>query len=586
MKSIRMQCRERIRRPSIDRPSEERRTINTNVQRATKHPISAWTKSILLGLGVLAISLAVVPPRVAQAATFVVNSTDDAVDVHPGDGKCEAAGGVCTLRAAIQEANVLSGGPHTITLPAGIYTLTIPGRAEDAAATGDLDITASLTIKGSGAATAIIDGGRLDRVFHVVAGSVTLSGVTIRGGDAGTEPRGGGGILNYGILTLNDSIVSGNSAAGGGGIFNGGTMTLNNSTVSGNDARGAGGIYNFFGTVTLSKSTVSGNTAGGVGGIRNDGGTMTLNDSTVSGNVATGNFTGGILNGCSNTAPRGATATLTNSTVSGNRAITYGGGIVNSNDTQCGATITLSNSTVTGNSAGGDGGGIAQDPRNTNSGTVSATVKLKNSIVADNIGSPNPNCSGTMTSLGHNLSSDATCLGGPGDLNRPTALLGPLANNGGPTQTQAPLAGSAAIDAVSLADCTDATGARIATDQRGVARPQLAACDIGSVEADVNPAHYQCYRVTGQMRPMMVKLKDQFATARQVRILQPVYLCAPVSKNDEAVEDQRTHLVCYQDTGVRPANKNVRVENQFGNQVLRVTDAQLLCVPSLKEVLK
>src|SRR5437867_11074046 len=76
-----------------------------------------------------------------RAATFNVNSTTDAVDATPGDGACATAGPtpVCTLRAAIQEANALRGA-DVINLPAGTYTLTIPGRGEDHAATGDLDI--------------------------------------------------------------------------------------------------------------------------------------------------------------------------------------------------------------------------------------------------------------------------------------------------------------------------------------------------------------------------------------------------------------------------------------------------------------
>jgi CSLREA domain-containing protein len=67
---------------------------------------------------------------------FTVDSTLDAVDAAPGDGLCATGGGVCTLRAAIQEANALAGS-DTIVVPAGTYTLTIAGQAENAAATGD-----------------------------------------------------------------------------------------------------------------------------------------------------------------------------------------------------------------------------------------------------------------------------------------------------------------------------------------------------------------------------------------------------------------------------------------------------------------
>src|SRR6266404_7208434 len=91
--------------------------------------------------------LAVAP---AAAATFTVNDTADAVDAAPGNGSCATAGGGCTLRAAIQEANA-NTGPDTITVPDGTYMLTIAGRDEDSAATGDLDITDDVTITGAGA---------------------------------------------------------------------------------------------------------------------------------------------------------------------------------------------------------------------------------------------------------------------------------------------------------------------------------------------------------------------------------------------------------------------------------------------------
>jgi CSLREA domain-containing protein len=437
-----------------------------NIQMAARRLISARTKRIRLApRRILAVSLVVLFPVGAHAAAFTVTSTADVVDAAPGDGVCATAGNVCTLRAAIQEANVLTGGPHTIVLPAGTYTLTIPGKGEDAAATGDLDITASMTISGSGAATTIIDANNIDRVLDIMARSVTvtLSGVTITRGEPDRVPStGGGGIRNAGTLTLNDSIVSGNIIIG---ILNTGTLTLNNSTVTGTG--GGAGIYNDGGTLTLNNSNVSGNNDGGIRGAW--GGTVTLNNSTVSGNIAHGNVGGGIYYDCG-----AGTLTLNNSTVSGNSAFSYGGGIV----TNASCIVTLNHSTVSGNRAG-YGGGIVQDPR-----SAPATIRLKNSIVANNTGSFAPNCYGTMTSLGYNIAGDASCaLAGVGDRNGIDPLLGPLADNGGPTQTHAPLTGSPAIDAVPLADCTTASGAVLATDQRGVARPQAASCDIGSVEA-------------------------------------------------------------------------------------------------------
>ena len=98
---------------------------------------------------------------IASVATvLVVNSPNDAVDANPGDGVCETAtAGECTLRAAVQEANALAGA-DTISIPAGVYTLSIPGADEDAAATGDLDSIGDLTISGAGIDATIIDAGQ------------------------------------------------------------------------------------------------------------------------------------------------------------------------------------------------------------------------------------------------------------------------------------------------------------------------------------------------------------------------------------------------------------------------------------------
>ena len=142
----------------------------------------------------------------AQAATFTVNSPFDAADANPGDGVCETApgNGVCTLRAAIEEANALAGN-DTISLPPNTYLLTLAN---------ELTITGDLTITGGEASTTIIDGNKSVRpasgVLVVISGiTVSISGVTIRDGGRGT-------------ITSN---------ADGGGIFNSGTLTLTNSTV-------------------------------------------------------------------------------------------------------------------------------------------------------------------------------------------------------------------------------------------------------------------------------------------------------------------------------------------------------------------
>jgi hypothetical protein len=100
----------------------------------------------------------------------------------------------------------------------------------------------------------------------------------------------------------------------------------------------------------------------------------------------------------------------------------------------------------------------------------------------------------------------------------------------------------------------------------------------------VNPTHYQCYRVK-QLKPfktVAVKLRDQFGTVG-VKVIQPVYLCAPTDKNGEGLKDKDTHLLCCQDRRVKTPNEKVRVINQFGEQDLVVVPF-LLCVPSLKKI--
>ena len=147
----------------------------------------------------------------AQAAGFAVNSTTDAVDANPGDGLCETAViGQCTLRAAVQEANALSG-LDVINVPAGTYTLTISGAGEDAAATGDLDLTDSVTISGAGAGVSIIDASGLDRALHGMSGvTVELSSLSVRNGLLSSG--GGAGLLVGGTATVTDTEFSNNTA--------------------------------------------------------------------------------------------------------------------------------------------------------------------------------------------------------------------------------------------------------------------------------------------------------------------------------------------------------------------------------------
>ena len=223
-----------------------------------------------------------------------------------------------------------------------------------------------------------------------------------------------------------------------------------------------GGIATVNGPLTLTDVAFVGNSAGRNGGaIFVSGGSTVLTGVSLIGNSA-GDGGGGIV-------MKTGTLLLTNVTISGNTAVNDGGGLQANN-----VTATLTNVTISANSAG-VGGGISQ--------TI-GSVRLKNTIVANNTGG---NCSDPVVSLGNNLDSGNTCaLTGPGDLINVDPMLGPLQNNGGPTDTHALAAGSPAVDAAANAGCP-------ATDQRGAARPfdgngdGTATCDIGAFELNIPP---------------------------------------------------------------------------------------------------
>ena len=217
-----------------------------------------------------------------------VDSFYDAVDANPGDGVADDGTGHSTLRSAITEANALPGD-NVVRVPPGTYLLSIPGQGEDGAATGDLDITDNLTIRGAGADKTIIDAAGLDRVLHVFPGvAVSLTGLTITGGDATAS---GGGILTAGELTISEVALSDNQAGSGGGISNSGALILLRTTVSGNSATvadGDGGGLGNTGASTIINTSISTNSASdGGGGIHNDsGGTITVTNCTLAYNIS------------------------------------------------------------------------------------------------------------------------------------------------------------------------------------------------------------------------------------------------------------------------------------------------------------
>lgn len=243
-------------------------------------------------------------------ADFVVNSGADEPDDNPGNGVCETASGsgTCSLRAAIQEANALAGA-DTVSVTAGTWTLSLAGADEDLGATGDLDVFDHLTISGPGPAAATIDANGVDRVFHIhnVQGlspppSVTLSGLTITGGDAGvTSLPMGGGVFGeaQGDLTLERVTVSGNTANQGAGLhLIGGDVTIFRSSVHANTITDLGalnihgeGIYASSSDLEIRESSVTGNTGANPasGGVHLHGVASALfANSTIAGNSANG----------------------------------------------------------------------------------------------------------------------------------------------------------------------------------------------------------------------------------------------------------------------------------------------------------
>ncbi len=497
-------------------------------------PGSLWAEAVVVrdtlayvasrgsGLHILDFGPEYLPPATTE---HVVDSNLDAPDAIPGDGVCSAAGdtehAICTLRAAIMEANALRG-PDIVRLPPGGYALSIPSVGGDDPATGDLDVDTTLTLEGTGefAGETYIYPDAPHRVIEVAAGArVRMSRLTIESGD-GSAP--GGGIANAGRLTLsNCNVISSRSESSGGGIYNTQALVLEDTYVESNSAGGdGGGIANDGGRVVIEGGAVRQNASddgsgGGVwslgpvrlrevrfefndapngfgGGLYNDY-VLDVTDSSFEGNEA---YVGGAIANLGESHLSGVALTRnqaalaggaienegyfegTNTTVSGNTA-RFGGGIDNFGEF---SRVLLEHGTITGNeSTGVAGGGVCNGP-----GHVSAT----HTIVAANGPGGDCGCGTPLDSNGFNLDGDGSCGLDPlvGDLvGVSDPGLGLLQDNGGPTLTHALLLGSPAIDAGETEGCG-------ALDQRGVVRPQdgdgdgTPLCDIGAVEFVPEPA--------------------------------------------------------------------------------------------------
>jgi len=411
----------------------------------------------LASICVVTIVLALATPTAKALAgnTIIVNSTLDVAD---------GTDGLCTLREAITAANTdTASGATAGECVAGSNsdsdTITLTGVAGTITLLSALpNITADVSINGPGASQLTISGNNNFRVFSLTlsSGLVSFSGLTITNGRISNDV--GGGIYNQSSANVNvtDTTISNGFAVLGGGIANSstGTFTITNSTLINNSASTGGGCYNGLGTLNVINSTLNNNSASNGNG-------------------------GGIITG--------STLNIINSTLHGNFAGGRGGAIYhNSFDAQ----ISISQSTIVQNTSALGGGGVG----NNNGGPI----RIINTIVAHNVSNSGPDLLGPFVTLGHNLLTNFTGSSGftlgtnnaNGDLVGASfaplsPLLGPLQNNGGPTQTIALLPGSPAIDAgdncvVSAGGCLTTP---LTTDQRGISRQVNQTVDMGAFES-------------------------------------------------------------------------------------------------------
>ena len=457
------------------------------------------------------------PPATVQfqaglSGTIMLNGTQIAITALNGPVTVQGPGAANITIDANHASRVFYVAPETVTdVTISGLTLTNGNVSSDGGAIRSLGANftlqdsvienSSTTNSGGGVFAGI--GGAAN--VAIMLANVTLSGNTARdGGGARLEPgTGGTGVVE-------NCVISGNTATTGwgGGLYlkRGATSVIASQVVDNHAlANEAGGIEAYFTNFTITDSKVSGNTAGtgNAGGLyvshsslqmartfvggntaNNGGGGMALNknfyngalgatiqDSTFSNNIAAGSRGGGGILALYNSKTN---ITLTNVTIYGNSSGGWGGGLYSETGYAVGANysgvLTIESSTIIGNS-GAVGGGIA------NSSKANAMV-VHNTIVANDTASIADNDVHGSFTANFDLILDpgaATLNGGTGNITGVDPQLGPLAVNGGPTQTMLPAIGSPVIDA------GDNTGAP-STDQRGLPRPVNGVTDIGAVE--------------------------------------------------------------------------------------------------------
>lgn len=438
------------------------------------YTVTLSVRSLLFALGL--VGLVLMAATTSPAKSYTVTQTTDSNFPNPDPT-------ILSLRLALASANS-HDGLDLIVIPEGTYTLTIPGSGDDTNITGDLDILDSVIIQGAGPDKTIIDGNDLDRVFDIPKSSesiyVFMSNLTIQNGKltnvtGGLDFEGGGGINNQHNLYLSNVVVRNNTVegAGGGGIENKQDLTLNKVVLRENIVTGetsscnGGGILNI-GSLVGTEALFSGNRAHRGGGLFNAG--------LVTATIERCLFTKNQASSGSALVAYG-TLELVNTTIHGNNFTLAGGGrcALNVQDT-----ATVSFCSITDN--------LTTDTVQSSGLCTSSTsqLTLRGTVLAGNkrIGTPtNNNCTFVTppTSATYNLEDANTCgfLTTTNQINT-DPKLGPLQDNGGPTQTRALAADSPAIDYVKIN-----TG--VIVDQRGFTRPVGPRADIGAYEYEPPP---------------------------------------------------------------------------------------------------
>ncbi len=463
---------------------------------------------------------------------------EDAYDTAPGygGGIANNQGGTlsvngCTFSAdqAAYDGGAIDsgdGGTGTLNVAGSTFSGNVAaanGGAIDSGDNGGNGILSVASSTFSQNTATYFDGGAIDSGDRSGTGTLSVSGSTFSANFAGQE---GGAIGNglalfgpssRGTATVTETSFTDNSAAYNGGAIDSGdangtgSLTVTGSTFSGNTATmGDGGAinngdYSGSGALTATSTTFSGNASSGDGGAIDSGdntghGSLVVTGSTFTTNNADQNDGGAIDSG-----DNGGTGTLTatSSTFSANGAASDGGAIDSGDDSASStaaivassfAANTLTNTTNTSPTHDG-----ATLDNGDNGGTSTLTVAAD---IFD--GSCDNTAGGTWVDDGYNVGSDASCFSPavPGTDSDSAgsalaSLLGPVAANGGPTQTMLPLAGnpsigivpnptSASFDGTSLALCPT-------TDQRGVESVPGQACDAGSVQVPLPMPLAQAY---------------------------------------------------------------------------------------------